>query len=335
MTHHVDARYDTGDNMFLPPQRTLGFNPQLTMNDSLLALSFVEAYDISYPEAMRRIEAEVAEVKQLLGCEGFYEMSGIGVLSLNEDGRIVFEPCEAGLLTPSLYGLGAFEMMPIDQASTVTAKSLPASLPAMKPDTVADEAPANSEEIADEDEEHAIIIKMSWIRNITAVAAAIVAFFLLTPPVANSGSQNSQQITMTQIDLLPLPKKAEPKKLDTSAVMVKHEKAPATADTLQTPHDAQQQAEKEQPAPAQAAPAVEEESVYCLVLASQVALSGAENLVSQMKKLGYEDTRINMHNNIRRVVYGRFASQTDAYQTLNKLHHSCSAFDEAWVYQTK
>lgn len=35
MAHHVDARYDEADGTFLPPLRTLGFNPQLKMNDSL------------------------------------------------------------------------------------------------------------------------------------------------------------------------------------------------------------------------------------------------------------------------------------------------------------
>ena len=74
MAHHLEARYDDEECMFLPPQRTLGFNPQLKLNDSLLAQSYVEAYDISYPEAIRRIEAEVAEVRQYLdnaGCRRY------------------------------------------------------------------------------------------------------------------------------------------------------------------------------------------------------------------------------------------------------------------------
>ena len=124
MAHHLEARYDDEECMFLPPQRTLGFNPQLKLNDSLLAQSYVEAYDITYPEAVRRIESEVAELKQQLNNDGYYEMNGIGVLSLNEDGRIVFEPCEAGLLTPELYGLGAFEMLPLNSAGVANTLEL-------------------------------------------------------------------------------------------------------------------------------------------------------------------------------------------------------------------
>ena len=115
MAHHVDARYDGRDNMFLPPLRTVGFNPQLTMNDSLLALSYVETYDISYPEALRRIEDEVVEIRQSLENEGKFEIENIGMLFLNEDGNISFEPCEAGILTPDFYGLGGFDMLPIAQ----------------------------------------------------------------------------------------------------------------------------------------------------------------------------------------------------------------------------
>lgn len=66
MAHHLSARYEESEGIFLPPLRTLGFNPQLRLNDSLLAQSYVETYDISYPEALRRIAAEVEELKQWL-----------------------------------------------------------------------------------------------------------------------------------------------------------------------------------------------------------------------------------------------------------------------------
>ena len=74
MAHHIEAHYDDEERVFLPPQRTLGFNPQLKLNDSLLAQSYIEAYDISYPEALRRIEEEVSELKQSLSNEGYYEL---------------------------------------------------------------------------------------------------------------------------------------------------------------------------------------------------------------------------------------------------------------------
>ena len=83
VAHHRDARFDDADNMFLPPLRTLGFNPKLNMNDSLLVQSYVEAYDISYPEALARVETEVDELKHNIEKDGYYEFENLGHISLN------------------------------------------------------------------------------------------------------------------------------------------------------------------------------------------------------------------------------------------------------------
>lgn len=41
VAHHAEASYDENDALFLPPYRTLGFNPVLQMNDSLLVQSYI------------------------------------------------------------------------------------------------------------------------------------------------------------------------------------------------------------------------------------------------------------------------------------------------------
>ena len=110
VAHHVNARFDSNDNMFLPPLRTLGFNQQLKMNDSLLAQSYVEAYDISYPTAIQRIENDVKTMLKCIEEEGHYELNGIGTLKINNEGNIEFVPCEAGILTPEFYGLSGFSI---------------------------------------------------------------------------------------------------------------------------------------------------------------------------------------------------------------------------------
>ena len=115
MAHHVEARYNEEEQRYLPPLRTLGFNPLLKLNDSLLAQSYIEAYDISYPEATRRIEEEVDELKQHLCNEGEYELKGIGTLRINDEGNYIFEPCEAGILTPDLYGLHPLSLIHISE----------------------------------------------------------------------------------------------------------------------------------------------------------------------------------------------------------------------------
>ena len=160
MAHHLSARYEESEGIFLPPLRTLGFNPQLRLNDSLLAQSYVETYDISYPEALRRIAAEVEELKQLLAEKGQYEFNDLGTISLTTDGRYEFTPCEAGILTPSLYGLSSFEMNKLGQSKAVDGES------------VAETIPMNRRK-------DGIFIKYSTIRNVAAacIAALVIALF--------------------------------------------------------------------------------------------------------------------------------------------------------------
>ena len=118
MAHHVDARRDETDGSILPPMRTIGFNQKLTINDSLLAKSYVEAYDISYPDAMRRIEDEVRELRQRIDIDGQYEFRDLGVINLNKDGHYEFTPCPAGILTPELYGLSPVDIQPLCKLRT-------------------------------------------------------------------------------------------------------------------------------------------------------------------------------------------------------------------------
>ena len=45
IAHYQPARYIKEENLYLPPVRTIGFNPQLTINDGLLAQSYMHTHD--------------------------------------------------------------------------------------------------------------------------------------------------------------------------------------------------------------------------------------------------------------------------------------------------
>ncbi len=322
MAHHREAGYDEHDGMFLPPQRTLGFNPQLKLNDSLLAQSYVEAYDISYPEALRRIEVEVAELKQHLDNEGYYELNDIGRLSFNPEGRLEFAPCEAGILTPELYGLSSFEFTPLAQ----TAKE--AALP--QPTLVAE---ASAEEASPSQEGAAITIKMSWIRNAVAVAAALLAFLLMTKPMSE-GVQTG--ISMSKITLPIIQQEAAPQPSP-----IAPETAPAAVPDA-SPSEINPRPSVSPSAPSPAAPAPVPDAsqseaptlAYCIVAASQVSKKGADEFVKKLKAQGYTSARVNIYKDIRRVIIGSYPTEAGAYTELQKVHQN-QDLAEAWVLKVK
>ena len=313
MTHHVEARYDADDQMFLPPLRTLGFNPQLTMNDSLLVQSYIEAYDISYPEALRRIESEVEELKQHIDAAGYYELNDIGELSLNEEGKYLFTPCEAGILTPALYGLSSFEIKPVEaEVAVVEAeketeeKAAPALVPLTTDET--------------DDEERALVIKMSWIRNTVAIAAAVLAFFLMTTPVSNSEATQMSMGNLNNPLLAAKPNKPAVK-TDTTIKIT-----PDTTVTAQAVAEVKKDTVAVQPE--------KPTTGYFLVLASHVSKKNAQAFVEELHKRGFTEAEIFIRNNVTRVICGHFETMNAAYKRLNRIRDN-KGFEEAWVLKLK
>ncbi len=122
ISHYESARYEESENTFLPPYRSLGFNPQLHLNDSVLVQSYMEVHHLSYDAALERMHHEVEEVMTGLRTTGRYELPRLGVFTINEEGSIMFEPKESGLLTPSLYGLDLYEFRPLTQEVAMDAE---------------------------------------------------------------------------------------------------------------------------------------------------------------------------------------------------------------------
>ena len=301
------------------------------MNDSVLVQSYVEAYDLSYPEALRRIEKEVDELKNQLEEEGHYLLDNLGELSVNQDGNYEFVPCESGILSPELYGLGSFQFKRLkDEAVTEETvqplKTVAKSISLSKTD--AEETPLL--DFIDDDNDSAISIKMSWIRNAVAIAAAIVAFFFIATPVTNS-DLGTEAMTHLQNSILyklipqdtTLPAIAEPVISEPTVTVAKpvEVKEPVAAKIM-----AEKPAEKPVAEPKAAI------TTYCIIVASQVKLSNAEQYVERLKKEGYPNAYVYINNNTVRVVSGEFNSETEAYRVLNKMNME-EEFYEAWVYK--
>ena len=336
MAHHVEARYEEDEQAFLPPLRTLGFNPQLKINDSLLAQSYIEAYDISYPEALQRIEDEVNELTQILQNEGRYELNNIGIIELNEDGNYVFTPCEAGILTPSLYGLNSFEMSLIKGVAQPEVEETPeAKVVEMKPEPkpepeVNSVLQQNLVDINDDDSD-VVRIKFSWIRNAVAVAAILLAVFFVAMP---TGKTELMKSTINSLNNQILFGMMTSKDTNTSAIDFKRKNAqkPATVKTAEAILDTIKPAK---PAEAPKPVAIKTDSArkgYCIVLASHVNKQNAEIFINNLAERGYKGAEIYVHNNITRIVYGNYANQSDAYKQLQKMNHE-KDLEDAWVYK--
>lgn len=345
MAHHVDSVYDDEERLFLPPSRTLGFNPKLHINDSLLALSYVEAYDISFPDAIKRIEAEVSEMRQLINNQGFFELPDIGVILTNDEGNLEFEPCSAGILTPELYALSSFECnklckLPEKQEETISTVAAPE---AQKPEeeepvkTVVVELQQEQQEVEREYEDYeddVVTIKVSTLKKIAAVAVVlfVVVFAILPFGGYNyfDGLQKGSIDTGLLTKVMPKAQTTTPEELGAikvingAAVRIDRTEAEnkVVADAANSKvSETVSQVEESKP-------------TFVIVLASRVTKANAEKYVSLLIKKGVKDARVIAASNGSKVVCGKYSSESEAMNGVHELREMSSEFKDAWVMET-
>lgn len=322
VTHHIDACYDAEDSLFYPPLRTVGFNQQLKINDSLLVQSFVEEYDMSYPEALTHIEKDVEEIKERLNSDGQYDMHDLGMLRLGREGNYDFEPCEAGILTPALYGLSTYGFAPVAETAEEKAAESPKTEAARN--EKADDKASAGNEVKLEDKDY-IRISYSTLRYMAAACLLFAAFMLFPSKMGDNGSSSLQQSKIDTGAILNILTKSNntiatntiaPTKTDAAEAPSCKEKAPAKA--------------KEETPTAEKTPA----EYYTIVLASKVSYKNANAFVERLHNAGFAEAKVLPTGKYAKVIYKQYATESKAYTELRKVTDNEKLAD-AWVTKIK
>lgn len=339
ITHYQPAYYEEKEGIYLPPVRTIGFNPQLTMNDGLLTQSYMQTYHTDFPDALRRISAKVELLKDLLYKDGFVELNGIGTLQYNIYNTYEFQPYSQGLLSPSLYGLDSFHI-PMLSLETEN-KSIPSepSIPLPK-----------KEQNAKEKE---IILRRNWFSNAVAAAIAIILFFCLSAPVENTYIDKGYYASLGTDCLFDVirshsmatslfaesPQQIKGQQINKVApVAVKVEKVAATPKEDSTP----KHTEKTKMAETKEKPKHEStrmgtaspRKVYHIIVASLTTSADAKQMQQQYQKQGHTESSIIDGNGRFRIALYSYTDKTSAYQKLNDLKQE-EAFKNAWILTSK
>ena len=113
LTQKTTARINQDTNTFFAPSKTIAFNGQLISNDGLLVSYVAESEKISFEKALITIEEKVKTWKRVLAEESTLNLKNIGLLTMNEDAKILFHPAsEPNYLTAS-FGLSNFHSLPV------------------------------------------------------------------------------------------------------------------------------------------------------------------------------------------------------------------------------
>ncbi|WP_308762204.1 SPOR domain-containing protein [uncultured Bacteroides sp.] len=331
---------------FQPPRRTIGFNPQLVMNDGLLVQSYMQAYNTDFPDATRRIEKVVTEMKDQLYQQGQVTLPHVGTIYYNMNGGYTFEPASSSFFTPGLYGLENFTLPAL--------KALPATEPKEY------KLPEISRPASGKKRHFSL---RHFTRNVVAIAAAVCLFFVLSVPVENTYMDDANyaslgsfsmfdairnQSVATSIQTKTTSQTAPQKKVQKQKkaqrvrnnvntlkpVVVKTEKIAAAPAAQKETQPAVKKPAPAQPAATPApATATGKKKAY-IIVASLTTHNDAQQEVKRLQKQGYPNCKILETDGRFRVALDGYANSGEAYKKVQELRNQ-EEFKSAWVFTSK
>ena len=329
IANYADATYSgNGENLFLPPYRTIGFNQQLQVNDGLLVQSYMSTYDTSYPFANLQMEQDLEKILHELDIKGVYELQNLGVLKKGINNNISFTAQDASALTPSLYGLYSYEILPLQHI--LQEREIERNMQAASSMGIANNelAPTNTKR-----RDLIIRINRHWLDFGISVAAAVVLFFCFSYPALNNISTETDTVvaaftpmsnTDYQAPTLSVEKPITKKVATTpSAINKQTVQVAEPAKELNSP--TAKHAAPEGAKPATSAPK------YAIVLASYVSRTNAEEYIQKLAKSGLEEGRYVKEGKVSRILYSEFQTEVEAKAALNTLRQQSNEFAEAWI----
>ena len=217
VAHYTEATYEAKNQLFMPPMRTIGFNPLLRLNDGLLTQSVMEVYGTNYGDALKMVTRWVNQLKKQLYEEGSVELSNVGQLRMSIRGTMDFVPFNNRLTTSWLYGLGSFELpelnkQPLSEVSVRRPKPV-VDAPSLKPAVAAQRTQRHSfrrravtlmkeSQWTPRVKELLPRLTPAMMQGAAAVVAALVLFFIFSVPVKNTevmGSGNYAQLMPSEL----------------------------------------------------------------------------------------------------------------------------------------
>lgn len=355
VAHYTPAMRVAEENVFLPPTRIIGFNPQLKMNDGLLVQSYMAVYDTDFSDATRIVEKEVAHIFTALHEEGKVDLPNIGELRYSIHGTYDFAPYDHKITTPYLYGLDSFEMQELAELKKpYMEKTIRYSVP-----------------VVPEDKKRRVEIKFnpSYLSNAVAMIAVVALFFFLSTPIENTEvvegnyaqllpNELFEMIEKESLAINPIvvsrkadtPKasaqkntgqKAKKKVVPVAVREVKVGQANAqNAPVVSQPK--QQAAEVSSSASATiksevqkitagtVAPSLVSAKKYHIIIASVGTEKDAEAMAKQLIEKGYPHAKAIVGDGKMRVSIESCGTETEAYQALNRVRQN-ETYKNAWV----
>ncbi|WP_445757945.1 HU domain-containing protein [Polaribacter sp.] len=124
VTKRIATKINENTYQFFPPTKQLSFNRNLKNNDGLLANYIASVENISFEKASNAIALSVIKWQNEIQTKSII-LDSIGVLSLNENSQIIFDPNTSVNFLIESFGLSTFETSTVHRYQSEVKKFVP------------------------------------------------------------------------------------------------------------------------------------------------------------------------------------------------------------------
>lgn len=310
LANEVPAHYNIEERVFVPPYRTMCFNPQVKADDALLISEYIDRQQLSYEEAGKTMNNDIDTLREILTRDSIVRFGELGTFHMNIKGELSFDVDDNGIDDPANFGFEPF------------------AFPLLR-----------------DCEDRKIVIKHRDLGKYIAAAVAVILTFIFVTPMSDSAYQKSMQASFTgfasneQISLMqqvgaPAPKQVtnevancEIMPIDANgnmaAVIASQEQSEASATGAEA--IASTTASKEIVTPE------ENKKVFHIIVASSPTESNAQLAIEELSAKLEANYSIVKGGGRHRISIGQFESNRDAMKVVQELK---STFPDAWILQT-
>ena len=357
IAHAVPAYYVKEEHTYYPPSRSISFNAAITMNDGLLAQSYMKSYGVDYARATYLIDVAIDQLRDVLDEEGVVELPRIGCIKQDIHQALQFTPEAAGIASSAHFGLGSFSIKELSQLYQVTAETI------KKPESII----THTERTID------VHINKHVLRQVLYTAAVFLLLLMVALP---TGTEKMTDIASLHFADASVTTSNEPVRTEEVVIEVMPESLPAVTDltetvtepipstdntpiiiegtptaTEETPVVAEESQAiqptedmtevlpqpAETTAVAEVVPAATEQSIavaptktYHIIVASLPSRRGADETLNQYVSKGYTSASLVERDNRVRISLIQFTDKDEANEYLKTLREN-EMFQNAWL----
>ena len=115
LTHYQPAAFSETSGLYLPPRKRVAFNEALRFDDGILANYIMLHEPLTREGAQQHISQFVTGLRQQITIADRFELEGIGTFTVNDEGRLQFDPSLRHNFFGEAYGMSAISAQSVHQ----------------------------------------------------------------------------------------------------------------------------------------------------------------------------------------------------------------------------